>query len=156
MKNIKQISAFTLITILTSTISSIVVFFVISQACKLYGIRFEQTNIWGADFIFYLTVLIFPISFVVQNYLKSDIKFSKYLVWFVFPMIYVTLYSTGICLGLIYQLEKIGISNSQSLWDFPVAINFNMGVLSYYCISGILVALIIEIIWIRKLIIKQS
>jgi hypothetical protein len=131
------------------------VFFVISQACKLYGIRFEQTNIWGEDFIFYLTVLIFPISFVVQNYLKSDIELSKYLVWLVFPMIYLTLYSTGVYLGFIYQLEKIGISNSQSLWDFPVAITFNMGVLSYYCISGILVALIIEIIWIRNLKIKQ-
>jgi uncharacterized membrane protein YhdT len=155
MKNIKQITAFTLTTILTGAICSIVVFFVISQTCKLYEIRFEQTNIWGADFIFYLSFLFFPTSFVVQNYLKNDIGLSKYLVWFVFPMIYVTLYSTGICLGLIHQLEKIGISNSQSLWDFPMAINFNMGGLNYYCISGILVALIIEIIWIRNLKIRQ-
>ncbi|MCW3787271.1 hypothetical protein [Plebeiibacterium sediminum] len=151
MKRFKQISFFILSTIVTGLICCIIMVFAIILTCKSFGIRFEQSNLWGTSILFYLTLLLFPISYFIQIYNRHTIKIPKYFTWLIYPMLYVIIYTASIVLGLVYQYNMMGISEELGLFDQPVAINFNLKMLSYFYTAGILFSIVIEGIICKKI-----
>lgn len=61
-------------------------------------------------------------------------------------MLYVIIYTASIVLGLVYQFNMMGISEELGLFDQPVAINFNLKMLSYFYTTGIVFSALIEML----------
>lgn len=152
MKRAKSIIAFILGTILLYVVCSFIITLVLIVTFEKYGVRYEQSNLWGAELIFYVTLLFYPISFLVQKYLKLQRQLPRYLIWLIFPLIYVLLYSLGIYFGLNYQLKLLATSKFPSLLEFPVAINLNFILLNYFLVASIFIAIVIEALWIKRII----
>ncbi len=151
MKKFKQIVVFVFSTIVASVVCSAIMVFAISWTCDSFGIRFEQCNLWGSGLIFYMTLLLFPISFLTPAFVQQSKKMAKYFTWFINPMLFIVIYVVSLVVGLVYQLKQIGISKASALFDQPVAINFNLKMLSYFYLTGVVLSVLFEVLIIKLL-----
>ncbi len=149
-----RVIVFILNTVFISIACSGLLIFVIDKTLKSNGLGFVQVNLWDFSLMFYATLIFFPLSFILQKYLKQIKKLPVYLIWFVFPLLYVCFYLLSLYLGVVYQLSVMGISKEQGLMDYPVTVNMNFILLSYFLVTSIVLAVISEVIWVKLLLKK--
>ena len=128
-----------------------IIVFLIEAILGNCDIRYELTNLWGKDFLFYPLFILLPVSYLVETTSKINKESRKYLTWGIFPLLYLIVFLGSFSSGLLWQLNKFNGITAMSIIDNPTFITFEIDKLFLFEIIGILIGVGTQILWIRKL-----
>jgi len=151
MRNIRFWISFIILSIVFFGLGSGLLVIFINTILKSVHIRFEMTNLWGADFFFYIAFILFPFSYLIEQIIKKDCKISRFASWFLFPLIYLFFYLFSLTIGLTIQIKNLPVSIFNSSIVTPTSFNFNIKKLAYFISMGLMLSLAIQIALIQKI-----